>query len=658
MKPSQLDPNNLEFVVELCEQQRWDTPEKESFAIFVALTKWEHILRDVKFRLRTDHKNLTYLNFAGSNKVFRWKLRVQSYDFDIEHIPGQENVVADCLSRLCPIEGATTESVNAIFETNGKRFPGYGKYLDDTGRLPPAALTTIKLYHNTARGHNGVDRTIQEMNREGVPSWKYQRKHIEYYIRYVCPCCQKMSQLKPLIHANPFCTSAYIVMMLINIDLIGPLPEDKYGNAYILVIRDTFSKWTDLHAIRNKEAESIVRPLLRFFGTFGVPQELRTDGGKEFVNSTMAKLIEKLEVEHSITLAYSHEENGAVERANKEVLRRLRDLVFDTRLINVWSDMLPAVQRLMNSKTIDSVGFSPAQIIFGNAIDLDRHFIPSHIQDQTIDPAGGESALSNEIRYTEWVDILLANQQKIIAAAQEILWARDMKHLENRQTDSEMLTTFPVDALVLARYHDTGLGARPPTKLHPTWMGPFRVVHVSSDKNTYALQNLLDGKIIERHITDLKLFHYDEQDSGFTLEDIALRDYVHDFPVQEILGHRNNKPENRAHTRHSDLEFHVRWKGFSDNWNTWEPYKNVRLNNLAIEYMRNNGLSRFIPRNIEPDVVNAIPVREREEIERDEAEVRVMCHLRSSLKWVRNETSGKWISFPRTITYHGTTKLV
>jgi hypothetical protein len=83
--------------------------------------------------------------------------------------------------------------------------------------------------------------------------------------------------------------------------------------------------------------------------------------------------------EHSITLAYSHEENGLVERANKEVLRRLKDLVFDTRLVTIWSDMLPLVQRLMNSQVVQSIGVSPAQIIFGNAIDLDRHFLPSHV---------------------------------------------------------------------------------------------------------------------------------------------------------------------------------------------------------------------------------------------------------------------------------------
>ena len=87
------------------------------------------------------------------------------------------------------------------------------------------------------------------------------------------------------------------------------------------------------------------------------------------MNSTM-ELVNKLKVEHSITLAYSHEENGSVDRANREVLRRLRDLVFDTRLINVWSDMLPVVQRLQKFKTIERVGFSPAQIIFGNAIDM------------------------------------------------------------------------------------------------------------------------------------------------------------------------------------------------------------------------------------------------------------------------------------------------
>ena len=40
----------------------WSTIEKECYAIVVALHKFEYLLRDRKFTLRTDHDNLTYMN--------------------------------------------------------------------------------------------------------------------------------------------------------------------------------------------------------------------------------------------------------------------------------------------------------------------------------------------------------------------------------------------------------------------------------------------------------------------------------------------------------------------------------------------------------------------------------------------------------------------
>jgi hypothetical protein len=86
------------------EQLRWSTPEKECYAIFLSFEKFKHLIQHIKFTLRTDHKNLTYLNLAGSDKVMRWKLLIQQYNFDIEHIPGKDNIVADCMSRLCPLD--------------------------------------------------------------------------------------------------------------------------------------------------------------------------------------------------------------------------------------------------------------------------------------------------------------------------------------------------------------------------------------------------------------------------------------------------------------------------------------------------------------------------------------------------------------------------
>jgi hypothetical protein len=72
-------------------QRKWGIPDKEAYAIFYALKKWDHLLRDAKFILQTDHENLTYINFEGTAKVRRWKLLVQEYKFILEFLKGEDN---------------------------------------------------------------------------------------------------------------------------------------------------------------------------------------------------------------------------------------------------------------------------------------------------------------------------------------------------------------------------------------------------------------------------------------------------------------------------------------------------------------------------------------------------------------------------------------
>ena len=82
---------------------KWSVPERECYAIFFALVKYKYLLRDIKFTLRTDHRNLTFLNESFQQKVKRWKIAIMHFNFDIEHIPGKDNVVTDALSRLIKI---------------------------------------------------------------------------------------------------------------------------------------------------------------------------------------------------------------------------------------------------------------------------------------------------------------------------------------------------------------------------------------------------------------------------------------------------------------------------------------------------------------------------------------------------------------------------
>ena len=227
------------------EQLRWSTPEKEAFAILFAFTKLEHLLRDTFFTLRTDHKNLLYINSAGSQKVQRWKLRIQEYDFQIEHIAGINNIAADFLSRLCsrPVEEAlqSAESTNTPQIEVDCQIQYNPLLLLRKGREDPQITRKIASVHNSRAGHHGVERTIELLYRQNE-TWRYMREDVKQFIRN-CPLCQKMSYLKVPIVTQKFTTSTRFPMQRLNIDSIGPLPMDTAGNTHILVIIDCFTRW-------------------------------------------------------------------------------------------------------------------------------------------------------------------------------------------------------------------------------------------------------------------------------------------------------------------------------------------------------------------------------------------------------------------------------
>ena len=65
-------------------------------------------------------------------------------------------------------------------------------------------------------------------------------------------------------------------------------------------------------------------------------------------------------------LAHSKEENAIVERANKEVMRHLRALVYEVaKQRDEWPYLVPLAQRIVNSEVSSSTGVSPNDLKFG-----------------------------------------------------------------------------------------------------------------------------------------------------------------------------------------------------------------------------------------------------------------------------------------------------
>ena len=70
-------------------------------------------------------------------------------------------------------------------------------------------------------------------------------------------------------------------------------------------------------------------------------------------------------------------------------------MLFDNRTLKRWSDELPLVQRIMMAEPNEVIGVSPAQLLFGNLIQLDRGiFLPNL-------PREGVEA---EVALSDWAD--------------------------------------------------------------------------------------------------------------------------------------------------------------------------------------------------------------------------------------------------------------
>jgi hypothetical protein len=82
----------------------WSTFSKEAYAVIYALEQCAPYLAGRHFKVVTDHKPLIWVYRAarklqGPSRVYSWAVLLDSFDFEIEHIPGTKNLVADALSR-------------------------------------------------------------------------------------------------------------------------------------------------------------------------------------------------------------------------------------------------------------------------------------------------------------------------------------------------------------------------------------------------------------------------------------------------------------------------------------------------------------------------------------------------------------------------------
>jgi hypothetical protein len=80
----------------------YPTYDKELYAVVRALETWQHYLWPREFVIHTDHQSLKHLKGQGklSRRHAKWVEFIETFSYVIKYKQGQENVVANALSRM------------------------------------------------------------------------------------------------------------------------------------------------------------------------------------------------------------------------------------------------------------------------------------------------------------------------------------------------------------------------------------------------------------------------------------------------------------------------------------------------------------------------------------------------------------------------------
>lgn len=619
-------------------QRSYPTHDRELHAIVEAFKEWRHYLIQSPnpVTVLTDHHSLQFFRTAHdlSRRQTRYAVELGEFNIHLKHRPGRQSGKPDALSRrpdfgdgkddnkneiLLPDEmfinqieeigikeiilkpkndltqfqpsewfinaleepdSLTTlgeqlykeqsrdpiiEDINKTKESEKDRIRGWKIDEEQLWRYygkiyVPLSLRQIvftTLHSDPTAGHPGIKPTIDLIGRNFY--WPELKQDVTKWVQR-CDKCQRYKNFpgkKPgQLHPNEIPSKPWEI---VSMDLLTDLPESE-GYDSILVVVDRFSKMIRLiRTNKTMNSHALVRLCWdQVWKDFGLPRVIISDRGPQFASKFVRAHNEAFKIKTALSTAYHPQTDGQSERMIQEVQKVLR--MYVNHFQNDWSSKVTTVEFAMNNTIKSSTGYTPFYLVMG------QHPNPGNIPQNLSDHVPSAEEFFKELEQAREV------ARKALGKAADY-----MKKFADRKRGPT--PTFHIGDKVLLDASNYP-SIRPSRKLSERRYGPFKIIEKISDLN-YRLQIPENWNIHPVfHVDQLRRYHENPEKPNFPEPPPDLVEGKEEYEVEKILDAQYRQ---LLGTRKKTLHFLVKWKGYHDKDNTWEPLENVQNSKDLLE---------------------------------------------------------------------------
>jgi hypothetical protein len=416
-------------------------------------------------------------------------------------------------------------------------------------------------------GHLGCNKTYDQIVNRYY--WQGMYKDVKNWVQSCTDCAIKRAD-EPTKNMSIMSIIANRPFEILGIDVVGPLTRTVRNNRYILILTDYFTRWVEAYPIPKQDAKTIATIFLNeIICRHGAPEKVITDRGKAFMSEIIREIEDQMNIKGIQTTPYHPQTNGLTERVNRTLVELMS--LYVSHHQTDWDIYLPFALFTYRVSVQEATKETPFYLMYGR-----DPILPIDIKMKTID--------SEKITIEEYKKQMMENFEKIYKEVKyynELTKQKKENEVDKRKKDNEK--QFQVGDLVWMHHRKRKKGLS--TKLMKHWQGPYRITQIISPTNV-EIKGTTGGKgskIV--HISKLKKFYLRE---GSGIKDQKENREISQKEKESQLEYEVERIIKRRKTEKGN-EYLVKWKGYDDNQNTWEPEENLtHCQEKVDEFLKND----------------------------------------------------------------------